>query len=168
MIDIFEGQTRRIWVNGVLARWYCVCFLFFFGHGIEQSEKKETRVGAVSIHLAERRQKRNWFFHSRQIHGGVSREWGSELGVFTCSLNLKQSFDNVSPENLCLVMKEMDIVLCWLKWSWGNKLVANMTFPSKKQGSLAYRWQVHQTNRKGESVLIELDHEECFYNIAKK
>ena len=35
---------------------------------------------------------------------------GLNLGVITCSLDVKQAFDTVSPENLSLVMKDMDIV----------------------------------------------------------
>ena len=41
----------------------------------------------------------------------AARESGVELGVITCSIDAKQAFDNVSPENLSLVMKEMDIAL---------------------------------------------------------
>ena len=36
-------------------------------------------------------------------------EWGPELSVITSSMDWKQAFDNVSLENLSLVMKEMDI-----------------------------------------------------------
>ena len=39
----------------------------------------------------------------------AAREWGLELGFITCSLDVKQAFDNVSPLNLSLFMKEMDI-----------------------------------------------------------
>ena len=39
----------------------------------------------------------------------VAREWGPELGFIACSLDVKPAFDNVSPENLSLVMKEMGI-----------------------------------------------------------
>ena len=41
----------------------------------------------------------------------LAREWGPELGVNTCSMDVKQAFDNVSPENLSLVMKEIEAVL---------------------------------------------------------
>ena len=34
---------------------------------------------------------------------------GPELGFIACSLDVKPAFDNVSPENLSLVMKEMGI-----------------------------------------------------------
>ena len=39
----------------------------------------------------------------------AAREWGPELGVITCSMGVKQVLDNVSPKNLSLVMKGMDI-----------------------------------------------------------
>ena len=34
-----------------------------------------------------------------------------ESGVITCSVDVKQAFYTVSPENLSLVMKDMDIAL---------------------------------------------------------
>ena len=46
-----------------------------------------------------------------RLIAAAAREWGPELGVITCSMDVKQAFDNVSPENLSLVMKEMDIAL---------------------------------------------------------
>ena len=39
----------------------------------------------------------------------AAREWGPELGFITCSLDVKQAFENVSSLNLSLVMKEMNI-----------------------------------------------------------
>ena len=44
-----------------------------------------------------------------RLLAAAAREWGPELGVITCSLDVKQAFDNVSPENLSLVIKEMKI-----------------------------------------------------------
>ena len=42
-----------------------------------------------------------------RLMAAASREWGPELGFTNCSTDVKQSFDNVSPLNLSLVMKEM-------------------------------------------------------------
>ena len=39
----------------------------------------------------------------------VAREWGPEMGFVVCSLDVKQASDNVSPLNLNLVFKEMNI-----------------------------------------------------------
>ena len=52
----------------------------------------------------------------------AAREWGPELGVIFCSMDMKQAFDNVSPENLSLVMKEMDIAPVF---GWSNLEGAN-------------------------------------------
>ena len=41
----------------------------------------------------------------------AARERGPELDVITCSLIVKQAFDNVLPENLSLVMKALNIAL---------------------------------------------------------
>ena len=37
----------------------------------------------------------------------AAEEWGTDLGVIACSMDVKQAFDNVSPESLSVVMKEM-------------------------------------------------------------
>ena len=39
----------------------------------------------------------------------AARELRPELGFITCSMHVTQALDNVSPENLSLVMTEMDI-----------------------------------------------------------
>ena len=44
-----------------------------------------------------------------RLLAAAAREWGPELRVITCSLDVKQAFDNVSSENLSLVMKDMKI-----------------------------------------------------------
>ena len=40
-----------------------------------------------------------------------AEEWGTDLGVIACSMYVKQAFDNVSPESLSVVMKEMGPML---------------------------------------------------------
>ena len=42
-----------------------------------------------------------------RLLAAAAREW--RLGVITCSLDVKEAFDNVSLENLSLVKKEMKI-----------------------------------------------------------
>ena len=44
-----------------------------------------------------------------RLMAAAAREWGPELGFITSATDVKQSFDNVSPLNLSLVMKEMSI-----------------------------------------------------------
>ena len=44
-----------------------------------------------------------------RLMAAAARQWGPQLGFLTCSLDVKQAFDNISPENLSLVMKEMGI-----------------------------------------------------------
>ena len=41
----------------------------------------------------------------------AAQEWRAELCLVACSVDVKQAFDNVSPESLSLIMKEMDIAL---------------------------------------------------------
>ena len=46
-----------------------------------------------------------------RLTAAAAKEWRPELGSITCSMNVKQALDNLSPENVSLVMKEMDIAL---------------------------------------------------------
>ena len=43
------------------------------------------------------------------LMAAAAQEWGADLGLIACSMDVKQAFDNVSPESLSLIMKEMDV-----------------------------------------------------------
>ena len=58
-----------------------------------------------------------------RLMAAAAREWGAELGFITCSLDVKQAFDNGSPLNLSLVKKEMNIApilagAIWMRADW--------------------------------------------------
>ena len=40
-----------------------------------------------------------------RLMAAAAREWGPEIGFITCSLDVKQAFDNVSPLILSIVME---------------------------------------------------------------
>ena len=104
-----EGQTRGICVQSVLAKWYCGCPSILLEMELREVEK-ETRVGETSVSLVLKKEEVR--LRSPLPLGSwrrQQREWGPELGFITCSLDVKQAFDNVSSENLSLVMKEMGI-----------------------------------------------------------
>ena len=42
-----------------------------------------------------------------RLLAAAAQEWRADLGFIACSMDVKQIFDNVSPESLSLVMKEM-------------------------------------------------------------
>ena len=44
-----------------------------------------------------------------RLMAAPARKWSAGLGVIACSMDVIQAFDNVSPQNLSLVMKEMGI-----------------------------------------------------------
>ena len=46
-----------------------------------------------------------------RLMGAVARDWVPEFGFITCSLDVKQAFDNVSPLHLSLVMNVMNVTL---------------------------------------------------------
>ena len=75
----------------------------------------------------------------------AAREWGAELGVITCSMDVKQAFDNVSPQSLSLAMNELGIAPML---AGAIPMVANMTFVSKKRGCVGYPL-ISQSSKEG-------------------
>ena len=93
--------------------------LYFAGNGAERSGERETRVGETSVSLVLKKEEVR--LRSPLPSGSWQRQQGNgcpAIGFITCSLDVKQAFDNVSPENLSLVMKEMGIdPFFWLERS---------------------------------------------------
>ena len=44
-----------------------------------------------------------------KLMAAAAQEWRADLGFVACPMDVKQAFDNVSPESVSLFMKEMDI-----------------------------------------------------------
>ena len=109
VIDRLEGQTREICVQSVLAKWCCGCLTIFLEMEIRNVEKRDKSCGGIHIFAFEEGKSATEISTAIRLMAAAPREWGPELGVITCSMDAKQAFDNVSRENLNLVMKEMDI-----------------------------------------------------------
>ena len=73
-------------------------------------EKRDNSCDEVHTFGFEEGRSATEIFTAIRLLAAAAREWGPELGVITCSLDVKQAFGNVSPENLSLVMKELKIV----------------------------------------------------------
>ena len=105
VIDRLEGQRRGICVQSVLAKWYCGYLTILLEMELRNVGKKDKSRDEIhtkaEVRLRSPRPLDSW----RRL-----QESGEpELGVIICSLDAKQSFDNISPENLSFVTKEMDI-----------------------------------------------------------
>ena len=46
-----------------------------------------------------------------RVMATAAREWGAELGVIACFMDVKQAFDNDSPESLRPAMKGLGVAL---------------------------------------------------------
>ena len=75
----------------------------------------------------------------------AAREWSAELGVIIGSINVKQAFDNVSPQSLSLAMKAMGIAIML---AGAIPMVAKMTLVSKKRGCVGYPL-ISQSSKEG-------------------
>ena len=109
VIDRLEGQTRCICVQSVLAKWYCGCLTILLEMELRNVGKKDKSWDETHTSGFEECRSATEISTAIRLLAAAAREWGLELGVITCSLHVKQAFDNVSPENLSLVMKEIKI-----------------------------------------------------------
>ena len=109
VIDRLEGQTRGICVESVLAKWYCGCLTIKLEMEIRNVERRDKSWVCINTFGFEEGRSATEISTATRLMAAAARVWWAELGVITCSTDVKQPFDNVSPENLSLVMKEMDI-----------------------------------------------------------
>ena len=110
VIERLEGQTRGICVQSVLAKWYCGCLPILMEMEMKNVGRRDN--GWENLHTFGFVEGRS----ATEIHTAIrlmaaaAQEWGADLGLVACAMDVKQAFDNVSPESLSLIMKEMDIV----------------------------------------------------------
>ena len=94
-------------MQSVLAKWYCGDPCILLEMELREVEKK---VGETSVSLVLKKEEVG--LRSPLPSGSWQRQQGNgglAIGFITCSLDVKQAFDKVSPENLSLVMTEMGI-----------------------------------------------------------
>ena len=121
-------------MQSVLARWYCGCLAILLEMEMRNVGKEDKSWDEIHTFGFEEGRRATEVSTAIRLLGAAAREWGPELGVITCSLDVKQAFDNVSPENLSVVVKEKKIapVLAeaFLRGQIGGKYV---TFASKRR-----------------------------------
>ena len=96
-------------MQSVLAKWYCGCPSTLLEMELREVEKEGKSWGDIRIFGFEEGRSATEISTAIRLMAAAAREWGPELGFITCSLDVKQAFDKVSPENLSLVMTEMGI-----------------------------------------------------------
>ena len=102
------------------------------------------------------------------LKAAAAREWGVELGIVNRSMDVKQAFDNVSPENLSLVMKDMGTAPVLAEAIMREQIGGKYDICFQEKDFWDALRQVHQTTREGESVLVQLDDEERLQDFARR
>ena len=97
-IERLEEQTRGICVQSVLAKWYCGCLTILHEMELKNVEKRDKSWEEVHTFGFEEGRSATEFSTAIRLMAAAAKEWGPELGVITCSLDVKQAFDNDSPE----------------------------------------------------------------------
>ena len=92
VIDKLEGQTRGICVQSVLAKWYCVCLTFLFDMDLRNVDKRDKKWDEVHTFGFEEGRSATAISTAIRLLAAAAREWGLELGVITCFLDVKQAF----------------------------------------------------------------------------
>ena len=108
VIEMLEGQTRSICVQSVLAKWYCGCLTILMGMEMKNVGRRDKVWENLDIFGIEEGRNATEILAAMRLMA-AAQEWGADLGLVACFMDVKQAFDNVSPESLSLMMKEMDI-----------------------------------------------------------
>ena len=138
----------------------------FTGNGIEERGKQDTRWD--EIHTFGFQEGRSATEISTAIRlSAAARERGPQLCIITCSMDVKQAFDNVSPENLGLVMKEMNMAQLLaeaiLREQSGGKY--DICLQGTRIPGIPFDKSIKQGE--GESVLVQPDDEERLQGFAR-
>ena len=104
VIERLEGQTRGICVQCVLAKWYCGCLTILLEMELRTVGDKHKSWDEIHTFGFEEGRSATEISTTIRLMAAAAGEWRPELGVITCSMDVKQAL-----ENLSLVMKEMNI-----------------------------------------------------------
>ena len=97
VIDRLEGQTRGICVQSVLAKWYCGCLAILLEMELRNVGEEDKSWDEIHIFGFEEGRSATEISTAIRLLGAAAREVGPELGVITCSLDVKQAFDKCLP-----------------------------------------------------------------------
>ena len=78
-------------------------------NGAERSVKRNKSWENIYIFGFEEGRSATEISSSIRLMAEAARECGPEPGIISCSMDVKQAFDKVSPLHLSMVMKEMNI-----------------------------------------------------------
>ena len=92
VIDRLEGQTRGICVQSVLAKWYCGCLTILLEMELRNVGKGTKSWDEIHTFAFEEGRSATDISTAIRLLAAASRECGHELGVITCSLDVKQGF----------------------------------------------------------------------------
>ena len=81
--------------------------LYLAVNGAERCAEKREELGDIHIFGFEEGRSATEISPAIRLMAAAARGRGLDLGFITGSLDVKQAFDNVSPENLSWVMKEI-------------------------------------------------------------
>ena len=174
VIERLEDQTRGICVQSVLAM---LMEMEMMNVGRRDKEWENVHTfgyeegrSATDIPTAIR------------LMAAAAQEWVADLALVVCSMDVKQAFDNVSPESLSLIMKEMDIAPMLagsiLREQLGGRY--DICFQETRVSGIPFDKSIKQGGKEGpslfnmmmrwkrEPVSLQHDDEECLQTTAGK
>ena len=156
-------------VQSVLAKWYCGCLSVLLDMELREVEKRDKRWENIHIFGFEESRSATEISTAIRLMAAAAREWGPELGFITCFLDVKQAFDNVSPLNLSLVMKEIGIALVLagaiLREQIGGK--CDICFQETRSSDIPFDKSIKQGGKES-PCLFNLMMKQCLQDNAKR
>ena len=83
-------------IGGTDKRNLCACTSILLEMELREVEKRDTSWGDIHIFGFEERRSATEISTAIRLMAAAAREWCPVLGFITCSLDVKQAFDNVS------------------------------------------------------------------------
>ena len=94
-------------MHSVLTKWYCGCLTILVEMELREVERRDKSWGDIHTFGFEEGRSATEISIAIGLMAVAAREWSPEVGFITCSLGVKQAFDNVSP--VCQSLKEVGI-----------------------------------------------------------
>ena len=92
VIERLERQARGICVQFVLAKWYCGCLTILLEMEMRSMERRDKSWEWIYTIVFQEGRSATEISTAIRLMAAAAREWEPELGIISCSMDVKQAF----------------------------------------------------------------------------